>query len=166
MEPLQLQLNRKQKLPLRREESAIVCSDIMTEDIIAVCPGLRLELLAKLFAEQKVSGFPVVDSQDQLLGLVSQKDLVNSMARATSEGGNFYSSPYEEFESGFGIMPGGTVEDIMTPFIYYATPDTDIREVLDLMLEHGIHRVVVTEHQKLKGLITSSHLLKVLRDIL
>lgn len=166
MEPLELQLNRKQRLPLRRPEPTIVCADIMIEDIVAVCPGLRLELLAKLFAHQKVSGFPVVDSQDQLLGLVSQKDLINTVAEATPEGENFYNSPYVEFESGFGILPGGTVEDIMTPYVYYATPDTDIREVLDLMLENNIHRVVVTENRKLKGLVTSSQLLRVLRDLL
>lgn len=132
---------------------------------MAVPPNLRLEELADLFMERKVSGFPVVEpANGELLGLVSQRDLLASVAEGPGNG--FYHGVYEEFSSQFGVLPGGCVEDIMTPFVYFATPETDIREVIELMLNKSIHRVVVTENRKLKGLVTTSQLLRVLSRIL
>ena len=138
----------------------------METDVIAVPPSLRLENLARLFVEKRISGFPVVDARGELLGLVSQKDLLATVldGRETPSV-DFYSSLYVEFEE-LGLLPGGRVEDIMTPYIYYATPDTDVREVIDLMLSKNIHRVVVTEHGLLRGMVTNSCLLKILRELL
>lgn len=150
-----------------RSGPKVIVADIMERDIIAVPPTLRLEQLARLFVEKKVSGFPVVDSRRELLGLVSQKDLLNSVVEHQVERDKeFYTSLYMEFDQNFGVLPGACVQDIMTPFVYYATPETDIREVIDLMLKNSIHRVVVTKDRKLKGLVSSSQLLRVLRDLL
>lgn len=145
----------------------LVVEQIMMRDVVAVPPTLRLEELAQLFVERKVSGFPVVGVEGQLLGLVSQKDLVTSMVEQAQERRESFSGAmFMDFPDQFGVLPGGRVSDIMTPFVYYATPDTPIVEIIDLMQEHGIHRVVVTEHGHLRGMVTSAQLLKVLRDIL
>lgn len=147
--------------------SKVIVSDIMERDIIAVPPTLRLEQLARLFVEKRVSGFPVVNSRSELLGLVSQKDLIGSVVDQQQERDKeFYTSLYMEFDQNFGVLPGACVQDIMTPFVYYATPESDILEVIDLMLQNSIHRVVVTKDRQLKGLVTSSQLLRVLRDLL
>ena len=149
------------------EAPTITVGDIMEADIIAVPPTLRLEELARLMTEKRISGFPVVGAGRELLGLVSQKDLLASMLEIPeSTDGEFYTSLYTEFSKTFGMLPGGTVEDVMTPYVYFATPDTDIREVIELMLARNIHRVVVTERKRLVGMVTTSQLLRVLQAIL
>lgn len=149
------------------EAPTITVGDIMETDVIAVPPTLRLEELARLMTEKRISGFPVVGHGRELLGLVSQKDLVASMLEvAESTDGEFYTSLYTEFSKTFGMLPGGTVGEVMTPYVYFATPDTDIREVIELMLVRNIHRVVVTERKKLVGMVTTSQLLRVLQAIL
>ena len=149
------------------EAPTITVGDIMEADIIAVPPTLRLEELARLMTEKRISGFPVVGAGRELLGLVSQKDLLASMLEISgSTDGEFYTSLYTEFSKTFGMLPGGTVEDVMTPYVYFATPDTDIREVIELMLARNIHRVVVTERKRLVGMVTTSQLLRVLQAIL
>ena len=145
----------------------VTVAEIMETDIIAVPPTLRLEELARLMTEKRISGFPVVGPGRELLGLVSQKDLVASMLeRVESTDGEFYTSLYTEFSQAFGMLPGGTVGDVMTPYVYFATPDTDIREVIELMLVRNIHRVVVTDQRRLVGMVTTSQLLRVLQAIL
>ena len=169
MEKVRLHLEDEERGARRqvREESMITVEEIMETDVIAVPPSLRLEDLARLFVEKRVSGFPVVDSRGELLGLVSQKDLLASVLEESSvtPSADFYSSLYSDFEE-LGLLPGGRVQDIMTPFVYFATLDTDIREVIDLMLTKNIHRVVVTEQGLLQGLVTTACLLKVLQQIL
>lgn len=145
----------------------ITVGEIMETDVVAVPPSLRLEELARLITDKQISGFPVVGQDCELLGLVSQKDLVASvLTECERSPEEFYNSSYTDFKANFGLLPGGTVEDIMTPFVYFATPDTDIREVIELMLNKSIHRVVVTQRQRLVGLITNSQLLRVLHAIL
>jgi CBS domain-containing protein len=149
-------------------ESSITVADIMERDIIAVPPSLRLESLAGLFMEKRISGFPVVDSRGELLGLVSQTDLLASMVDAASlPDQGFYNSNYIDFgDSPVALMPGGRVADIMTPFVYFATPETDVREVVQLMLDKEIHRVVVTQNRLLQGMVTNTSLLRVLLQTL
>lgn len=153
--------------PTSRGERKLEIGCIMEEQIIAVNPGMRLEDLGRLFVEKKMSGFPVVDTQGELLGLVSQSDLINSMVNTPQEcDTGYYISNYVNFADQFAVLPGGRVRDIMTPYLYYATPDTDVREVIDLMLKHHIHRIIITEARQLRGIVTTSMLLRVLRDLL
>lgn len=166
VDPVALHLKDRFQDPSGNPDDVTV-EQIMESQVIAVPPGLRLRELGRLFVEKKMSGFPVVDASGELLGLVSQRDLVQSMVDQESpEPESFSTTVYTEFPEQFGIMPGGCVADIMTPYVYYATPDTPIQEVIDLMLERGIHRVLVTERGRLRGMVTTSKLLRVLRDIL
>ena len=167
IEPVELHVKDVLDEDEEAPNGALVVEDIMKRDVVAVPPNLRLEELAELFVERKVSGFPVVGVNGELLGLVSQKDLVTSMVeQAHEKKESFSGAMFMDFPDQFGVMPGGRVADIMTPFVYYATPDTPLVEIIDLMQEHGIHRVLVTEHGHLRGMVTATQLLKVLRDLL
>lgn len=171
---VQLHLDPDDLIDYQRGRRTLRVRDIMETEIIAVPPTLSLEKLAELFLEAKVSGFPVIDSRGELLGLVSQKDLFDAVfsqhtAVPSEQDGNiaeFYQSSYTDFSSQFGVLPGGRVQDVMTPFIYFATPDTPVKEAIELMLTHSIHRVVITEQKRLRGMISTSQLLAVLANLL
>ena len=50
-------------------------SDVMTHKVFAVSPDTSLETAARLFAQKRVSGVPVVDASGEVVGVVSASDL-------------------------------------------------------------------------------------------
>ena len=52
-------------------------SDIMTKDVICVNPEMRINELDKIFVKHKITGAPVVDESENLVGVVSQSNIVN-----------------------------------------------------------------------------------------
>lgn len=66
-------------------------------------------------------------------------------------------------ELGSGELFGDlTVEDVMTPVPFEVTPDTSVDEVAEFLLRGRIHRALVTQDDRLVGIITTMDLLKAL----
>ena len=57
-----------------------------------------------------------------------------------------------------------TVRDIMTPMIFDVSEDTTLPEAADAMIRGHIHRIFVTRHHKVTGIVTALDMLKVIRD--
>ena len=51
-------------------------SDIMTAKVVTVSPDTDVEVIARLLLERRISAVPVVDANDQILGIVSEGDLM------------------------------------------------------------------------------------------
>lgn len=140
----------------------------MYGDVRTVPPDMSLPDLERSFYGEGVSGFPVVEN-GRLVGIVSRSDVVRrlcveqSLAEAISdyyrEVGAFEGSSLEPLDA-IGRRVGARVErmhvrDVMSEPVFTATPDQTLREVARTMVEHHIHRLPVTEHGKLVGIITS-----------
>lgn len=54
------------------------------------------------------------------------------------------------------------VQEVMTPTVYTVTEDTPISEIAKIMIAGRIHRLLVTHHNRLVGIITTLDMLKVL----
>jgi CBS domain-containing protein len=94
---------------------------------------------------------PVEDEAGQLLGLVSSRDLLRLVAKGGWESAN-----------------GGSiaVRDIMNPDPVCISPETALRDVLRLMMEHAVDCVPVTKEKQLVGLVTSHDLLLIMSSLL
>src|SRR5215470_4441797 len=55
----------------------IAVADVMTASVITVGPEAAVEQAAMLMAENKVGGLPVVDSDDRLIGIITESDIIN-----------------------------------------------------------------------------------------
>ena len=55
---------------------AMLVEDVMTRQVVAVPPGEPLAEVARLLAERRVSGVPVVAGDGRVLGVVSEADLL------------------------------------------------------------------------------------------
>lgn len=84
--------------------------DIMRKDVVTVSPDTTARQLAKLLADEEVTGVPVVDAGDTLVGVVSSTDLVRLVAE----------------ESGVEFRPTGPGLGIDAPLD--PDPDTDIED--------------------------------------
>lgn len=141
--------------------------DIMTADLLTVTPATSLTQFARILTEDKISGCPVVTVDGRLVGVASKTDL---LARLLEGRHDFASSPDFRGLLGLGeegLVAGrgsaeeseeevfGTVEDIMQQNPVTVLPDASILDVSRVLAENRIHRVVVVEKGKLKGIITS-----------
>ena len=162
-----------------RPTSQIPVRDIMSREVITVRDDMTLQEVATFLTENQISGAPVEDAERRLVGVVSLSDV----ARATSEqnrlesdrprgqrlpSSDFYIRGWEkkltveEFESFQVEEPGLLVSEIMTPRVYSVDEATPVSEAARMMREAHIHRVLVTSHGRVVGIVTTSDLLALL----
>ena len=55
----------------------LTAQDIMTKDVITARKDMSVKELAQLLHDKKISGVPVVDDQDNLIGIVTENDLID-----------------------------------------------------------------------------------------
>lgn len=143
--------------------------DIMRRKVVTVSGEMTLRELAKLFVEKRISGAPVVDGRQKLIGVVSQTDLVRyeretGVARAVPA----YYRDHEEWVLARGLQledpDFSRVEDIMTPAVLTADEMTPVTELAKTMLRRRIHRLVITRDGRLKGIVTTTDMLRALLD--
>ena len=118
-----------------------------------------------LFARHNVASLPVVDSEDRCIGIISQSDLIAITHSADEERDfQFCSNPTVLGGIPLDQLTREKIEDVMTDRVATVTPEHEVVDVADLMLNHGIHHVpVCDETGKLCGIISAMDILAGLR---
>jgi CBS domain-containing protein len=154
----------------------LTVADVMQVSVRTVPSSLPLPELETALLRLGVSGFPVVDSDRKLLGVVSRSDVVRAickerdMANTTSDfyrdAAGFHEVPMESFASiadRIGErLEDLTVRDVMVKNPRTVTMDQSIREVAHQFVEHHIHRLPVVSHGKLEGIVTTMDLVQLI----
>ncbi|WP_455222444.1 CBS domain-containing protein [Kaarinaea lacus] len=148
--------------------------DIMTTNVQSVRDDWSLETLSQFFFDKQISGAPVVDTNDNLVGVVSLSDLARNNTlpafRREDSGHDYYQHTRsvggisEEDLSRLKIESESmvTVKDIMTPMVFELNEDTTVQKAAETMLKGHIHRVMITRDKKLSGIVTTMDMLKVI----
>ncbi len=147
----------KERLALRHS-----ASDVMTKDVIAVKGDADFHEAARLLSENKISGLPVVDEENHVIGIITEADIL-SLA-GMKRGHTFkdilrhvLGEPLPERKT------GNRVGDIMTSPAIITKPDADIREVARILDEKRIKRLpVVDDEGKLIGIISRADIVRVI----
>ena len=134
--------------------------DIMVTDVVTIGPEATVKDLAHLLGERGVSGVPVVDDQQRLLGIVTEGDLVALDADLHFPyyiqflDSTIYLESIRKFEHRLRKAVGAFVKDVMTTEVLTVTPDDTVRQVATIMSHHKINRVpVVDQERKLLGIV-------------
>jgi CBS domain-containing protein len=109
--------------------------DIMTKNPETVTPGTFIGDVAMLMRDLDVGVVPVV-RDGRLLGVITDRDIT---IRVTASGLN----PFEV-----------TVQDFTSPNPISVSPDDDLERARELMSQHQIRRLLVTEDEKLVGILS------------
>ena len=104
----------------------------------------------------KISGVPVVDDNNKLIGVLSEKDILKNMfpdvAQIMLEGGN---PDFESMETDYKHIMDKKVGDFMTQAVASVTPDMPLLKAASLMCLKQIRRIPVTdENDQLIGIIS------------
>ena len=142
------------------KKAVLLAKDIMHRSVVSVPENTDVWELARIFSTQSISGAPVVDGTGCLLGVVSQTDIILYLKKVAEgyDGSDFYTDADEEAPQ----IGTATARDIMSPHPITASELTPVHELSRLMLTKHIHRIIITEKNKIQGIVTTTDLLKVL----
>ena len=140
--------------------SAMCVRDAMTRNVLSLNKFDDISNAVKLLAEKNISGLPVVDRENRVVGIISEADVVSMV-------GSRRAHTFKEILRSIVGHPlperkmGHLVGDIMTSPAITVTPDTEISEAVRLMDGRRIRRLpVVDKDQRLVGLISRSDIVK------
>ncbi|WP_019671031.1 CBS domain-containing protein [Eudoraea adriatica] len=128
-------------------------SNIMTTKLITLDVNDGLDKAEHLFKKYKIRHIPVIE-KDKIIGMISMNDLlrISFADGAYREEENISSSIYDMF----------TLRQLMIGNLETVTPDTTIKEVAELLVQREFHSLPVVENGTLKGMVTTTDLIKYL----
>lgn len=137
--------------------------DIMTTTVATVQPDTSIQEIAKLLLERRISAVPVVDANGQILGIVSEGDLMRRSETGTERHPSWWlslvASP-KETAINYIKSHGGHARDIMTRDLISVDADASLEEVAKTLEKHRIKRLPVLRNGKLIGIVSRADLLR------
>ena len=135
--------------------------DIMTADVVAVRADAPYRNMAAMFRMHRVSGFPVVDDDGRVVGVVSETDLLATDALDPAAGA--HSGRLAWLPRRKQAPAGGpTAADLMTRPAVTIGPDELARRAARLMYSHKLGRLPVVDRDgRLVGILSRADVLSV-----
>lgn len=140
--------------------------DIMTADVVSVKKETTIRDLAELFTTRRVGSVPVVDQNGDLIGIVTESDLIeqDKSLHIPTVISLFdwvlYLESDKKFEKELQKMTGQTVGDIYVETVETVTPDTPVNVVADIMSSKKLHAVPVVDGRRLVGIVSRIDLIR------
>lgn len=142
--------------------------DIMTTDVVSVGPETTVRHIAGLLVKHGISAVPVVDDAQNVLGIVSEGDLMRRSELETQPRRSWWLTALtssatlaEEFTKAHGI----TAADVMTSKVTTVTGEASLTWVADVLESKNIKRVPVVDEGKLVGIVSRANLIQALTTL-
>ncbi len=138
-------------------------SDIMTAKVVTVSPDTDVEVIARLLLERRISAVPVVDSNDHIIGIVSEGDLMRRPEIETERHRSWWlrllADKAERAEE-YVKSHGRRADQVMTRDVVTVSEDSNVGEIAELLEQRRIKRVPVVRDGKLVGIVSRANLLQ------
>lgn len=109
-------------------------ADVMTTRVITVKENQTKQQAARLLTQHRISGLPVVNDNDIVVGVITEYDVISK--------------------------EGLTVAEIMTRGVISVTPDTELEEVSHILVHERIKRLPVIDKGRLLGIVSRADLVR------
>lgn len=119
---------------------------IMTKDVLCVHPETNIFEAMKILVDKGISGLPVVDKDDVLVGIISEKDMLKILLSDV-------------------IKQNDVVGDYMTKNVISFMPSSSAVEICEFFMDSPIRRVPITENNKIKGVVSRRDIVKLILKI-
>ena len=117
-----------------------------TSDVISISPDQDLSAAITMLAEHNIGALIVIGSEGDLVGIISERDVVRAFARV---------------EDALSL----TVNDVMTKEVITGVPEDDIMSVVHTMTERRFRHLPIVDADQLIGVISIGDILKAQRDM-
>ena len=138
---------------------------VMSTPVVAAGPQITVQHVARMMINHRVSGIPIVEEDGQLIGIITEGDLLRRVETRTERQRSRWSErflPNSRLAADYVKSHARRVGDIMTRDVVTVDESATLGEIADLMEQHRIKRVPVRHDRKLVGIVSRSDLLRVL----
>lgn len=146
----------------------ISVQDAMQKEVITLRRVEKIEEAARILREKKISGAPIVDEDNKMIGIVSEGDIMRLLEFHSPNLNLILPSPldlielpirmkaeYDEISAGLKKASLVLVQEIMTKKVITITPEKSISDAAEQMDMHKVKRLpVLDEKGDLIGIIT------------
>lgn len=147
----------------------MIVADIMTHPALAIDPQAPLLQAIRLMTTHKISGLPVVGPKGQILGILTEGDLLRRAETGTAGAppGSLASflRPGHTAQHYIAIH-GRRVGEVMTTEVITVTEDTPLIDAVELMQRHRLRRLPVARDGRLLGIVSRADLVRHLGEVL
>ena len=110
--------------------------------VVSVTPTTKVQEIAGIIASKRIGAVLVLDTGDQVAGIVSERDVVKAVA-ARPDG-----------------LDALEAREIMTREVTYATPETTIEEAMEIMDQGYFRHLPVMDNSRLAGIVSIRDVVK------
>ncbi len=107
---------------------------IMTPDVLTISPEATVQECARLLADYHISGVPVLDAEQRMVGIVTQADIIGK--------------------------EGDTVASLMTPRVVSVQEETPVDEVAQILTSNRFKRVPVLRDTTVVGIVSRADIVR------
>jgi CBS domain-containing protein len=152
----------------------VTAQEIMRTDVVTIPDGAGLSEAVQRLADARISGMPVTDEAGHVIGVISIRDILEHLSENPEQRRLFAPRSYylatdedefspEEFDE-IEVPEDGesTVADVMTAQVFAVPKTASLKEVAAALVEHQVHRLLVTDRGKHVGLVSAMDVLQAL----
>jgi len=110
--------------------------DIMTHHVVTIGPTASIHDAARLLSEYNISGAPVVDDAEQMIGIITEADLLSK--------------------------EGKTVADIMTARVTTAHEDTPVESIAQILTSNRFKRLPIVRGERVVGVVSRADIVRMM----
>ena len=135
-----------------------VC-DLMTKDVVSVVPETSLREAASLLVANRISGMPVVNESNEVVGVLSEADILVKASGSVAR--NRLLGWLLEPDAGLDEkIRAETVAEAMSAPAVTITPYRPVHEAARLMVRENVNRLPVVDEGKLSGILTRADVVR------
>lgn len=132
-------------------ERNLLVEDVMSTDVFTLERNDKLSIADDVMKQKRIRHIPILDSDGQLSGIITQRDLFRGiLLRSLGFGSRAEEKMLESY----------AVKDAMKEDVITTTPDTPIADAARLMLSNKIGCLPVLDGERLVGLISEADFVK------
>jgi CBS domain-containing protein len=150
----------------------LVARDVMTREVVTVRADASLAFAANTMRQRRVSGLPVVDAQDRLVGVLSERDILADLDKSVGighvrgildllleAGGHLQ---IQRLDQALRRLENAKVAEAMATRVVSVDADASVGETARLLRQFSIKRLPVLTGDRLVGIITRTNIVEAL----
>ncbi|SFI08122.1 CBS domain-containing protein [Tindallia magadiensis] len=147
-------------------QDELKAKDIMVKDVMTVTEDQTVDQVIQLLMDHNISGLPVVDEDNHVVGIVTEGDLIYRSKKLeipryfTILDSYIFFDNTKKVEDQIRKMVGYRVKEIMTKEVIVVDIEDTVEDIATTMTRKNINRVPVTKEGKLVGIVTRRDIIR------
>lgn len=146
---------------------SLTAKDIMTREVITIRKGASIEEALKLMACNDISGLPVVDIENNLIGIITESDVLLKGQYIPTESyspinNSIFKPRTEGIVEAYRRAQASLVEEAMTRKVLVFMEDSFVVDIARAMIEQAVNRVPIIREGKVIGIVSRKDVVKAL----